>query len=624
MKFIVAYILLLALSAKAGNFTVNNVTQFQTALNTAAANGENDTINVLAGTYNVNPALIYLSSENYFIRIKGAGFPVFDGGNLRRILQLTSLSNNGDIFLDGIIIQHGRADYGGGLNAVTQGADISLTNCTINDNIAGFVGGGANLGSSTGNITVTNCTFRRNSSPNTSGYPYGTAGGLFVQTDGASTVIKMTGCTFGENTAERDAAGAMLYPLGVNSTVIAESSTFSNNTAKEFGGGCWIRAPGGNTTVRYSSNTLTGNTTSAAGSGGGTYIQITSGVMDLFDNLHNGNNSIWQGGGLWIEHGGGTLNVYRNRFTNNISIQSGGGANVFLDNGVAKVNHNIFNKNKSSDAGGGLNLSTTTGKLNIFNNTFYFNTSIDGGDVNLYFDNSSSASIFYNNILCNSSLPALSYSGEQTVIAQYSDIGGGTGQPWFGTGCIDVYPLFRDTAGGNFHLQDSIVCSGVRYSPCIDAGNPVVRDSIFDCNWGLGMIRSDMGVYGGKDSVWIGIKKLYTNIPGEFNLSQNYPNPFNPSTKIRFSIPADSRLRGNDRLELKVFDILGREIASLIPGGQEGLSPGTYEVEFKGTNYSSGVYYYTLVVGDPFYEPTRSKNRGSAPFRITKKMVLLK
>ncbi|HJY64431.1 MAG TPA: T9SS type A sorting domain-containing protein, partial [Ignavibacteria bacterium] len=98
-------------------------------------------------------------------------------------------------------------------------------------------------------------------------------------------------------------------------------------------------------------------------------------------------------------------------------------------------------------------------------------------------------------------------------------------------------------------------------------------------------------------------------------LSQNYPNPFNPTTTIRFSIQADSRLRlkssGNDKLELKVFDVLGREVAVLV---NEHLQPGTYEVEFDPeksgqAGLSSGVYYYKLTAGD---------------YSETKKMVLIK
>jgi hypothetical protein len=57
----------------------------------------------------------------------------------------------------------------------------------------------------------------------------------------------------------------------------------------------------------------------------------------------------------------------------------------------------------------------------------------------------------------------------------------------------------------------------------------------------------------------------------------------------------------SSHVKLIVYDVLGREIANLIPpllGGQVGLLPGTYEVEWDGTNYSSGVYYYKLINGD--------------------------
>jgi len=86
----------------------------------SCCNGENDTINVLAGTYNVNPVLAYTCNENYFILIRGTGFPVLDGGNLRQILQLATTASNGDVIIEGLVIQHGRADYGGGLKYHTK------------------------------------------------------------------------------------------------------------------------------------------------------------------------------------------------------------------------------------------------------------------------------------------------------------------------------------------------------------------------------------------------------------------------------------------------------------------------------------------------------------------------
>jgi hypothetical protein len=108
------------------------------------------------------------------------------------------------------------------------------------------------------------------------------------------------------------------------------------------------------------------------------------------------------------------------------------------------------------------------------------------------------------------------------------------------------------------------------------------------------------GTYG--SSVWkrslsdiIGINTIGFQIPLNFSLSQNYPNPFNPTTKIKFDIPPDSRLRGNDNVTLKIYDALGREITTLV---NEQLKPGTYEIEWDGSNYPSGVYFYKLLTAD--------------------------
>jgi hypothetical protein len=93
--------------------------------------------------------------------------------------------------------------------------------------------------------------------------------------------------------------------------------------------------------------------------------------------------------------------------------------------------------------------------------------------------------------------------------------------------------------------------------------------------------------------------------PEGFTLQQNYPNPFNPTTKIRYSIPTfpqSSPSQGGEAEQewftvLKVFDVLGNEVATLI---NEEQKPGTYEVEFnagQANSLSSGVYYYQLRTG---------------------------
>ncbi len=77
--------------------------------------------------------------------------------------------------------------------------------------------------------------------------------------------------------------------------------------------------------------------------------------------------------------------------------------------------------------------------------------------------------------------------------------------------------------------------------------------------------------------------------PKEFRLEQNYPNPFNPGTNIRFTIVEYGLV------SLKVFDVLGREVAVLV---NENLQPGHYEVKFIGTGVASGVYFYRLRSGN--------------------------
>ncbi|MBN1634409.1 MAG: thiol protease/hemagglutinin PrtT [Ignavibacteria bacterium] len=95
------------------------------------------------------------------------------------------------------------------------------------------------------------------------------------------------------------------------------------------------------------------------------------------------------------------------------------------------------------------------------------------------------------------------------------------------------------------------------------------------------------------DNVFIGrtvsVKNNDNGIPDKYVLCQNYPNPFNPSTKIKFSIVKTGIVR------LKVFDILGREVTTLI---NEKLNAGNYEVTFNASALSSGVYFYRLQINN--------------------------
>jgi hypothetical protein len=101
----------------------------------------------------------------------------------------------------------------------------------------------------------------------------------------------------------------------------------------------------------------------------------------------------------------------------------------------------------------------------------------------------------------------------------------------------------------------------------------------------------------------------------DFHLEQNYPNPFNPTTKIKYSIPnvEDANLVSSINVQLKVYDILGREIAILV---NEEKKPGNYEIVFNASDLVSGVYFYQLKVA---YDGGRS-----GKFIQTNKMIYLK
>jgi hypothetical protein len=116
-------------------------------------------------------------------------------------------------------------------------------------------------------------------------------------------------------------------------------------------------------------------------------------------------------------------------------------------------------------------------------------------------------------------------------------------------------------------------------------------------------------IYSSKpDSILSVTDNKISEMPSEFKLLQNYPNPFNPSTNINYQLPADKYV------SLKVFDILGREVATLV---NEFKKTGSYSVEWNGNNLPSGVYFYRLVASSN--EPLQTKS-----YTETKKMILMK
>jgi hypothetical protein len=108
-------------------------------------------------------------------------------------------------------------------------------------------------------------------------------------------------------------------------------------------------------------------------------------------------------------------------------------------------------------------------------------------------------------------------------------------------------------------------------------------------------------------SIVLGVNDDILQMPTAFRLEQNYPNPFNPKTIISYSLPAgQAGLSVNSRVSLKLYDMLGREAATLV---NERKEPGTYTASWDASGFASGVYFYELRAGN---------------LRETKKMLLVR
>jgi hypothetical protein len=153
-------------------------------------------------------------------------------------------------------------------------------------------------------------------------------------------------------------------------------------------------------------------------------------------------------------------------------------------------------------------------------------------------------------------------------------------------------------------------------------GDGVWRSTNFGSTWGqindgfagaayyvLSLAADNQYIFAGTNNanVWrrplsqvTGVKSQAGSHPEEFSLHQNYPNPFNPSTTINYDLPKESRV------SLKVFDTLGREVATLV---NEDQKAGYKSTVWNGAGLASGIYYYRLQAGD---------------FTATRKLLLLK
>jgi hypothetical protein len=368
-----------------------------------------------------------------------------------------------------------------------------------------------------------------------------------------------------------------------SSDALIENNVIRNNTSTNQGAGIYCNAS--SPVIR--GNIIDGNSVGAGATGGG--ISCSNYSHPLIINNTFSNNEVFpsifpagegQGGAIYCSNLSEPT-IVGNLFTNNrvnaaaVSGQNGGGA-IFVFAASPTIANNVFAGNVTeSDDGGALYFFIYNGVL--LNNVFVKNSARDYGGA-IYMDLSHpdiTNSIFRGNTA--SSGPTLYLDRSSTVNLTYSDIEGG----WDGVGNIDVDPVFRDPSSNDYHLM-AIECSGLYDSPCIDAGDPAIHDTLLACDWGLGTIISDMGAYGGGDSAFVGISNPENGLPNQLSLIQNYPNPFNASTTIKYELPQQTNVI------IDIHDILGRKVATLFGGVQPA---GEHQLIWSASHFPSGIYF---------------------------------
>jgi hypothetical protein len=348
------------------------------------------------------------------------------------------------------------------------------------------------------------------------------------------------------------AHGASVYRGGgvyvENASVICNNIIESNSSSR--GGG--IHSVGSSV---IADNVIRNNHVTVAGGGIITY----GGSFTVERNIICRNTSEAYGGGIHIEDSQYVI-IRDNIITGNHSSSHGGGVVFYTYDQGGRLAGNLIAGNITDN---GFGVEFCPGEYEIGNNTICNN---EGSDYGIIFEEYSTANLV-NNIIWDYTDQQILVDQSATVTVSYCDVRGG----FEGTGNIDSYPTFVDTANCDYHLQAG--------SPCIDAGDP---DWPHDPDGTI----ADIGAF--YFDQLVGIVGDESESPVISIRLSSYPNPFNASTTILYDLPASCNV------SVDIYDMLGRRIETLAQGR---MDAGPHQATWNAMDRSSGLYFCRLKAG---------------------------